>query len=133
MIATDWASTTIAIAAALGVVGAIAAFLVRAFLRWFDVRLKALDRKATPNGGQTLDLGDTVARIEYKQDEQRSLLLYHLAHHPGYPPLPDEIEIHPPPISMVPTRAAVEADNTDNADGQHAYNPVSRTPPQALQ
>lgn len=113
----DWSQIIVAIVVVLGFVGTVSTFVGRRFVKWLDGKLAAIDKKATPNGGNTLDLGDTVARMETKQDWQGELLLYHLAHHDGgraAPPL-----LAPP----TPTRAAVEANNANDASGQHHYEP----------
>jgi hypothetical protein len=111
-------------------VAALTTFLGRFAVKWLrdqlGSQLSAIDKKATPNGGDTLDLGDTVARIEGKQDEQRDLLLWHLAHHPGLP-IAVGVPVPPLPETLIPTRAAVEANNTDDAMGQHQFDPGSHS------
>ena len=88
-----------------GVIGTIL-FIITIIGLMFKAR-NWLDKKLTVNGGDTLTLGDTVGRIESKTDENRNILLYHLAHHPGPSDLPKDYVAPPPPRTeeMIPTRA----------------------------
>lgn len=117
----DWSQIIVSITIVLAFFGTIVAFLVRRFVKWLDGKLSAIDKKATPNGGHTLDLGDTASRSETKLDELRDLFLYHLAHHPGATEMPsDLVPVSLPSVdTLAPTRKAVAADNVNDHGGQH--------------
>lgn len=106
----DWATIVAAIVAVVVALSAVVAFFARRTMRWLNNQLSELTHKTSMNGGTSLDLGDTSARIETKLDETRTILLFHLAHHPGESLPPTFI---PPPAptteTMLPTRAEIEA------------------------
>jgi hypothetical protein len=118
---TDWVTIVASVAGTLGFLGLVLGAIGRAFWRRMDQKLTSIDNKATPNGGTTLNLGDTAARTEVKLDELRGWFLDHILHHP---PAGVSASV---PRSDVPTRAAVQGDNTDDAKGQHQYTPRDGT------
>lgn len=104
------------IAVAIALVVAIAGLLIAAvkFTHWLDAKFSEVERKATPNGLDSLDVGDTAARTEIKVDELRGLFLEHLVNHPG--------RTRRPPAPSQPTREAVAAT-------QRAQNGDTMSPP----
>jgi hypothetical protein len=96
----------LAIVGVLGFISVLGGFVIRSFWRRVDQRVADLDVKATPNGKDTLSIGDSVARTEDKVDEVRQLLIAHLLNHPGGPAPP---LTHMPMMSdLKPTRAEIE-------------------------
>lgn len=106
--AYDISGTVYAVLASLAILATLALWLGRRFWRKVDEKLASMDKKATPNGGDTLELGDTAARIENKVDGLNSALMYHLQHHPG--PSNGWSTSPPAPVSAPqPTRKEIEA------------------------
>jgi hypothetical protein len=103
----DWAGLIASMVTILLFVGAILAFIGRLFWRKVDQKLTEIDHKSTPNGKDTLSLGDTAARTESKVDELRGMFIMHLQNHPGASTGVAVVE----KIAVEPTRAEVEIAN----------------------
>lgn len=118
--AYDWSGTVYSV---LGSIGLLAGFILWANRRFWhrvwgkvDDRLDEIERKATPNGGNTLELGDTVARVEEKLDNFNEAFIYHLQHHPGasagWTPPPPALNPAPTPPTRKEIAASVSSDDT---------------------
>jgi hypothetical protein len=110
--AYDWTGTAASITVVLGFLGGCVAVLFRIFWRKVDRRLEAIDKKATPNGGHTLNLGDTAARTETKVDELRGMFQQHVMNHPG-PGVPPTAAL--PAAPPLPRREEIAAGQTQGA------------------
>lgn len=106
----DWSGTVYAVVGTLAFISAAILFVGRAFWKKVDAKISAVDKKATPNGGDTLDLGDTVARTETKVDELRGMFRLHLQNHPG-PGVPPTAAL----VSATPSREDIVAKTEEGA------------------
>ena len=112
-----WSQSAAGIVIVLGGLGTAVAFVGRIFWKKVDAKISAVDKKATPNGGHTLDLGDTAARTESKVDELRGMFMLHLQNHPG-PGVPAVAQLEAKTPSRVDVAHAVALDDPVAVHGE---------------